>query len=380
MEIAPLPEAVLRESGRRDPVLTRLFADISSDGCSVGDSPLRALAYRVAALSRPVEICLSRQAIEALDEVDRYSLASLADHPCVSIVVLQQLPGAKEAAIVAEVQTGSASVRWASQDVGTRSLGEHWGETSAPLIYSSALQSLSPSGEKLEADAIRPKRMESGDREIAIHHELDGDVQGFGKRFWALIATEHKETQDVLDSEECSVVSVEYSDRYLFTPLSVAVLLQVLQGLRSLVGPHRWKAPICIVTTARSRSAGGSRGYGAVYSDWADTTMRDRVLLASFDQAGMKAELRIPEKVKHGRLLVIEFSNNKTLTLRFDQGVSYWRVPQLADGRKVDVSYSSRIGQPDAITEQARKVVEMRLPLEGAMHPTEIFAKARPIG
>lgn len=108
--------------------------------------------------------------------------------------------------------------------------------------------------------------------------------------------------------------------------------------------------------------------------------MRDRVLLASFDQAGMKAELRIPEKVKHGRLLVIEFSNNKTLTLRFDQGVSYWRVPQLADGRKVDVSYSSRIGQPDAITEQARKVVEMRLPLEGAMHPTEIFAKARPIG
>ena len=378
VEVATLAEAVLRESARRDATLVRLFATGSKDECSIADSPLRALAYRLAALSRPVEIVVARSAIGELDEADKYSLASLADHPSVSVRSLVNLPRVDGATLLAEVQYGAIATRWASADTGSANLSERWGESSFPAVSASQLRSLDVDGEQLDAASLRPQRVDVGDREIAIHHELDGSVQGFGKRFWGIVSAQHSRTKTLLDSAVHHVGALEYSDRYLFTPLSVALLLEIVVGLRERVGRDRWANPPCRVVTIGTRSAGDGRVFGTVFADWPDAKVRDR-LTGAFDYAGIDASLHTADRrsIKHGRVLKVLFSDGNSLTIRLDQGVSYWRVPGVASGRKVDASFDLADRGPEELADQVRRVAELAIPVEGAQHPTEIFVKAR---
>jgi len=379
VEVGTLAEGVLRESGRGDATLIRLFGASVNDDCSFGASPLRALTYRLGALLRKVEIVIEKRALDTLDEAERYSLASLADHPSVSVRAVVSSPNVKGGALLAEVQTGSMATQWASSDQQAVALGEGWGETASPIILASGLKPSSGEGDELDSDAIRPKRVDAGDREIAIHHGLDGNVQGFGIRFWKAIAGEHIGTKTFLESSTFQVAGIEYSDRYLFTPLSVALLLEVVAGLRETVGRDRWANPVCKVITTCARPSGESRIFGTLYADWPDSDVRDKVLVGAFDYLGMEAEVQVPEKggVKHGRILQVAFSGGGSLTIRFDQGVSYWRVPGLSAGRRVNVSFSFEDDKAEGLTTQIKRVAELSVPVEGAQHPTEIFAKAR---
>ena len=326
-----------------------------------------------------MEIVISKNALDTLDEAERYSLASLADHPSVSVRAVVSLPIVKGGALLAEVQTGVMATQWASSDQQAVALGEGWGETASPVILASGLKPSSGDGDELDSVAIRPKRGDAGDREIAIHHGLDGNVQGFGVRFWKTIAGEHSGTKTFLESSTFQVAAIEYSDRYLFTPLSVALLLEVVAGLRETVGRDRWANPVCKVITTRARPTGESRIFGTLYADWPDSNVRDKVLVGAFDYLGMETEVQVPEKrgVKHGRILQVSFSGGGSLTIRFDQGVSYWRVPGLSAGRRVNVSFNFDDGKAEELTNQIKRVAELSVPVEGAQHPTEIFAKAR---
>lgn len=379
VEVSTLAEGVLRESGRRDVALVRLFAGYSNDECTFGASPLRALTYRLAALSRKVELVIAKDALDTLDEAERYSLASLADHPFVSVRVVTVIPTVTEGVLLAEVQSGITATQWASSDPKSIALGDGWGETTSPVILASRLEPVGVEGSELTSAAIRPKRVYAGDREIVIHHELDGNVQGFGVRFWKVIAGQHQGTTTFLGSSAHQVEAIEYSDRYLFTPLSVALLIEVVAGLRELVGQDRWANPVCRVVTTRKRPSGVSRVFGTLYADWADSTIRDKVLVGAFDYLGMEAEIRVPEKqeVKHGRVLQVAFSDKGSLTIRFDQGISYWRVPGFSAGRRLNVSFNFDHVRANDLPNQIKRVAELSIPVEGAQHPTELFAKAR---
>ena len=335
--------------------------------------------YRPPPLSRPAEIVIATGTLDTLNETEKYSLASLADHPSVSVREVSALPGVAKGTILAEVRSVSLATRWASTDAGAAGLNERWGETASPVILASGLGALNLDGRNLDPSSIRPKRVDAGDREIVIHHQLDGTLQGFGSRFWKAIAAEHKVTQSILDSTGSQVSSVEYSDRYLFTPLSVAVLLEIITGLRDLVGRDRWENPTCKIITTVARPTGENRAFGTIYSDWADSDIRNKVLVGAFAYLGIEAHLQVPDKpaVKHGRTLDIIFSDGVTLTIRFDQGVSYWRAPTLSGGRRIDVSFAFGTGQPDGLVGQSKRVAELSVPVEGARHPTELFAKAR---
>jgi hypothetical protein len=243
----------------------------------------------------------------------------------------------------------------------------------------SGLKAVSADGEELDSASIRPKRVDGGDREIAIHHELDGNIQGFGNRFWKAISAGHQGTRALLETSTNQVIAIDYSDRYLFTPLSVALLLEVMSGLRECIGRDRWVNPICRVITTRTRPAGESRVFGTLFADWPDSNVRDKVLVGAFDYLGMEAQIQVPEKraVKHGRILEVSFLGGGSLTIRLDQGVSYWRVPGLSAGRRVNVSFSFADGNAEELANQIKRVAELSVPIEGAQHPTEIFARAR---
>jgi hypothetical protein len=384
VEFSGINQAVLRESGRQGAALTRLYVGGPGDLADFAPSNLRLLAYRLAALSRAVQIIIEKAHFDALSEADRFSLASLADHPNITVHIVSLLPNTNDVEIVAEVLVGSRSVAWACADKNIRIANTGWGASESTLVVGE-FASIQLSSKQLEPDAIRPSTRIEGDREIILHRELDGDLQGFGKRFWNAVSSEHKGTANILEDAETDVVSIHYSDRYMFTPVSIALLLDIIAGLREIVGPARWDNPEIVVTTTRSRGGVESRAVNTVYADWQDLTVRDAVLKAAFGYLGLEAKLLVPDKfvVQHGRVLDVGFSSGKRLTVRLDQGVSYWRVINPAHSPKkfsawFDFGPTGSAGlEPARIEEHARRVAEMAVVVEGRALPTELFVKIR---
>ena len=340
----------------------------------IGPSPLRELAYSLSGQGNEVEIVIPGQAMTLMDDSNRYLLASLADHPNVTIHTTHSTECCGKGWLLAETLGGSASMRWAiGKELGT-DFGLGWGVTDGPLIMGADAMSSSLNGTALDAATIRPRATDGGDREMQIHRELNGELQGFGTRFWTYLGEQHAATKTLLANQNDDVAALVYRDRYLFTPLSVALLAEVVCGLRQIIGQGRWAVPAVQVVTTNRRSAGENASRKTLWSDWLDMSVRDQVLAATFHYQGIDAVMQLADNAStgHGRLLEIKWSSGKTLTVRFDQGVSYWRSAHSNTRQDNDLNLNN-----ETIESQAKHLAELTINIEGAQLPTQIFLKVR---
>ncbi|MBG3876428.1 DEAD/DEAH box helicase [Desulfovibrio oxamicus] len=373
-EYSPLPEAIMREAMHADGVSIRLFADGTPAEWDVGTSPLRQLVYRLAGNDWEVILVLPETAVASADEADLLSLASLADHPAVKVFVVSAIPVANGGHVIAEVNSNHRSIRWAFGDNAAMVFGPTWGIASLPLVKAEVSSSLALNGRTLESSSMRPPRLETGDRELVVHHEIDGQLQEFGHQFWSLLASEHVESGRLLADPQAAIARVRYQDRYLFTPLSVALLAALIEGLWLMIGRNRWTNPQFEIITTRQRSFGENLARQTVWGDWLDLETRDQAIAHAFHCKGIEASVLIVDKsaTKHGRLLDVDFNTGTRLSLRFDQGVSYWRATSSPNYRSA--CHFDFTVDPAS---QGRQLAEMQTYVEGAAYPTEIFAKLR---
>jgi len=376
VEFSGIVSAVLRETANAATIMTRLFIDGPADEVDIAASTLRILAYRLAALSRPLEIVISKSLFDGLGEADRFVLSSLSDHPTITIGISEAIPALRGAMIIAEICRENCSVVWATIDQDARIPNETWGASKTPLVLGTLSSPLNSVIERVEANAIRPKVKVEGDREIVVHHEIDGPLQGFGTKFWKIVAKEHHGAMAQIEESDADVVSISYSDRYLFSPLSLALLVDLISRLKEVVGQARWDNPEITVTTTDVRGSGGKQSYNKIFSDWPDLTVRDAVAKGAFEYLGMRTQILVPSKfsVQHGRVLEVKFSDGKALSVRMDQGVSYWRVPSSGGPKQFSIWFDF---SGTSLKDQIRTVVEMKVPIEGGSLPTELFVKLR---
>ena len=376
VEFSGIVSAVLRESANAATIKTRLFIDGPADEVDIASSTLRILAYRLAALSRPLEIVISKSLFDGLSEADRFVLSSLSDHPTITIGIAEVLPATRGAMIIAEICRESYSVAWATIDHDARIPNETWGASTTPLVLGTLSSHLNLVIEKVEATAIRPKMKVEGDREIVVHHEINGPLQGFGTKFWKIIAKEHHGAKAQIEKSNADVVSIAYTDRYLFSPLSLALLVDLVSRLKEVVGQVRWDNPEISVTTTDVRGSGGNQSYNKIFSDWPDLKVRDAVAKGAFEYLGLRTQILVPSKfaVQHGRVLSVSFSDGKVLSVRMDQGVGYWRVPTSGGTKQFSIWFDFSSA---TLQDQIRTVVDMKVPIEGGSLPTELFVKLR---
>ena len=114
-----------------------------------------------------------------------------------------------------------------------------------------------------------------------------------------------------------------------------------------------------------------------MYADWPDTQMRDAVAKTSLESVVPRVKWVVADKfgVQHGRSLIVLFSNGKQLSVRLDQGVTYWRVCSPTQNVR---GFSTRFDFRNAnIEAQAKLITGMNVLVEGGSMPTEMFVKVR---
>ena len=367
-EYAALDAAVLRELQRPDASTVRLYANAME--ADLGPTPWRHLALRLAGLGHQVALILDATGLAAMDDDERQLLAALATVPNIEVGQIPELPKAGQGWVLAEIRRENAyALSWACAASVTPSADESWGRADTLIRGYGTSTTTKPSW--LNAEVLRPAPPQVTDREIEVRHQLDGTIQGFGERFWRLVADQHPTTRDLLDDTGVRLQMLSYQDRYLVTPLAVALLLRLTYALRQRLGPSRWEVDRIFITTTSGTTSGPRLGpLNRVWSNWPHYGIRDQALHDGFDYLGIKAAVlaRPRHETGHGRVLTLDWSDGTRLSLRLDQGLSYWRARR---GRHNGFDFDAQC------FDQAEALVRLEGHVEGLDHPTQLFVAHR---
>ena len=351
----------------------RFYTLGAANDWDVAISPLRSLAYKLAGRNIDVEIMIKKSTLNALDLNDRLSLASLCDHPQINLRELDFEPRAGQGWVLAEA-VGGSPIRWAVSDQNALLFGPEWSVNIDFLIRGENSQSFSPTGENLASAEIRPNLNELGDKEFEITTELNGPLQIFGTRFWDFIATRYAAANHLLNDENDSLVSVSYNDRYVHSPINVALFFQVVKGLKTRLGDERPSSlSVQLTTTEKDNNNQYNNYQNKIWDDWLDSADRDRIAQLIFEQADIDFEIKVGSKsqVGHGRIMELKFSSGKKLVIRFDQGVSFWKQDWAPSSEMISYNFrASEILQRD-------RLCNLNIDIKGSDSKTQIFLKVR---
>lgn len=368
VESSGLVEAVVRESSRIGNARSRLYLDgLDWDFAA---STARMLAYKLLSTSHQVDLIITQPSLLTRSEADSFSLAALAENPNAKIRMIDSPRLIGGATLIAEVERDGIISAWASSDPSAIEPNQLWGNTDQPIVF--GIKPAGPEGKECTPASLRPAQLNLGDLEIPIHHDLNGPLNTFGASFWSHLCGKHVATQKLLTSASTAVTRISYCDRYLFTPLSIALLNQVILGLKSLL-KKRFGTPEISVITMERRQEGGRPFVPKVFSDWPSMKMRDEVTLLVLGDLG-KVSISPLSAMQHSRQLKIDFDSGAGLSLRFDQGVSYWRANSWSQSGSKGAWFD--FGNPNPNI-QAERVKSLDLQIEGQFAPTQIFAVVR---
>lgn len=368
VEASGLLEAVVRESGLSDGSTTHIY--LNGPSWDFAASSARMLAYKLLSMSRPVDLVISQSSLAARPEDDSYSLAALAEHPHASVRTTDAPRMIGEATVIAEVERGGLVSAWASSDPSAIEPNQSWGKSEQPIVFGTC--SAPDMGKPCSPASLRPALVNLGDLELSIQNQLNGSLNSFGTRFWSLLSSQHAATNSILAGGSASVSQVSYSDRYLFTPLTIALLRQLIVGLKELLA-ERFGMPEIVVTTMEKRQDPTRAFIPKVFSDWPSMKTRDEVMVLVLGDLG-KVSVTPSSALQHSRQLRIELSSGEVLNLRFDQGVGYWRVSSRPEPGSKGPWFD--FGNSDAKA-QADRIESLNLQIEGQFAPTQIFAAVR---
>lgn len=370
IESKSITEAVYLEAKSPNTQSINLYFDGVSNGIDLGISNILELVHLLLATHKTINIYGFIENLSDLTEDEVFDLLRVIHLPNTHFFMLPSISQLTEKAyLLAEVVGANGVMRWATLEASAICANENWGATSV-LVKGHANTITPPNLTKVVASDFTFKKVE-GDKEVVIHHELDGPIGNFGAKFWDMISSEHSAASALLLNEK--IAKVEYSDKYLFTPLSLSILKEIVEGLKDFVGSERWLNVPLIVHTLPSRTSEYRGRHGFVNSDWLNSQERTNVLIELFNQLEIVAKVDTTQQ--HSRALNIIFIDGKTLTIRMDQGVTYWR-PQRNDGYRSTQSNYFDFNQDELV--QAHDILKLdSLKIEGALMPTELFIKIR---
>lgn len=369
-EYQPLAEAITRELNRTNAKRLYVFMAGDPSDWDIAASPLRQLLHRLSVKSG-VELCLMTPVADltSLSIGNSSTLNSLVTICNVKLLVGSPPSLSGPGVCLATVETlDGTCTSWGTSDRGLGVPDPRWGVLGIlPLVVSpSSAPALTGSAPNL------PPPASAGARAVEVAGELDGPGQGFGTRFWAAVSPPDLPNGLPVDR---SIVSVSYEDRYLVTPLSCALLVELISALKvRFESMDRWDNPEVTVSSMYIDDTRQGRYRDQWTSDWPSTELRDAALRSALEYCGLTASITSKAKrdLIHGRRLVIRFDRGPDCTLWMDQGLSYWTV-----ARQHSRTSAIVFTVADDAAALGERLAEVKVGVEGHGLPTQIFLSQR---
>jgi len=313
-EAAPLPDALserLARDASAEIVVPMSGSPVSWD---LDAWPMTPILERWGARGRTPVIVVEPQTLAAADAVTRRRFVLWAKRARVTV---RNADNTGLPTWVAAVVGSTGASAWASTAESAHEIGLAWAAASeAPLVRGPIEKPTF--GTKVDFSRL----LISGGREalLEIRRELDGPATGFGARLRAMLVNRSPELERVLSAK---FLSLWYSDRYLFSPLAVRLVTELVSGFAD-------KAAQVKVTTLAARPDGRSRPGHWIYTDWPDLGTRSQVLAQMLADIAPGSVVDLQKRVAHRRRL--DFVTERgSGTLFFDQGVGSWTTATRTD-------------------------------------------------
>lgn len=280
---------------------------------------LERLANWTAAPGLQVRLIAPNETLNALHESNRYRLAALVDNGCQYIEVdASNMKIGNSHHLLIALESETLRTTWASTSDIPAIPDANWGENAeGRVVVRGNLDWSVKDVLAVPASMIRPQ---AGDVEVDIQHQLNETLTGFGKRFWGLLCKSSPVLDSALSAVD-SLVKVEYVDRYLRNPFTVALLLEVVGELRALVYEADSGMEVCIKGQSYEAI---SQSPSQLWHDWKNSHVRDAALLAGLEYCGFEAKVVTELSIDHSRMLQLTFISGHKIRVRLDQGLSHW--------------------------------------------------------
>ena len=228
-----------------------------------------------------------------------------------SLAALPALPEAMGSPVLARIDRPGASLAFAGASAESRPAAEWGAGALEPVLFGPAPEfpiAVTP----IDAEGLF--RNLGGAQILWLGEALDGPLKGFGHRFWQLVKRDAPAAHVALGN---GVAAIDYTDRYLLTPLSLALLRELIAAMPGARG-----AAISIALAPGDRS---ERRPNALHSAFDDNALRRDVAAALFPGARISLADR-KAVLPHFRRLAISLADGSRLAILLDQGLGGWRT------------------------------------------------------
>lgn len=152
---------------------------------------------------------------------------------------------------------------------------------------------------------------------VELTKECNGLLTDFGYHFWQGLKEKNESLKQALDTQD--IETIQYSDRYLQNPWAMLMLGELLKPFAT-VSPR-----VDIFTLYNRKDSTGSK----VEHDW-DDQQEMREMFEHWFKLGLKMPINLDVatyrgNIQHRRELVLIFTSGLSFSIRFDQGLGYWK-------------------------------------------------------
>jgi DEAD/DEAH box helicase domain-containing protein len=316
-----LIESIVAESKHQNVQSIRIFLNGDPELWEFDHWRCFSFLHRLALAGHGVSVSIAIPRASTLPWTTRHTLALQSEATGVAVVELQEadLTTGSQAWKAAVIQSSDRSVEWATFDPTALTPGSNWGMAggTTPIVRDRHMPHPLVGGKVLrldEVDSERPNQCSV----CQIQGELNGSVSDFGKRFWRRLTETTPWLARCLESGP--PVSVEYTDRYLMSPLSARLFYEVIS---KLVGPEK-NAPASLPVHLRTMRSEDRRYPRCVYHNWADGDSQQQTLASMLKGiCTSRVELLGRDELAHARVLRVQWADQTVAEIGLDQGMGF---------------------------------------------------------
>ena len=271
--------------------------------------PLAPVLQRWGARGRALMLLVDKERLFCSDAVTRKRFTLWAQH---ARVQLRDTPSPPP--WLAAVRSGSSATGWASASPDAARITATWGAASAAPVVRGPTGTPVVGSEITASDLLTVSGSEAL---VDIGSECDGTVTGFGARLKAVLSARSPSLATVFSEP---FVSFDYSDRYLFNPLTARLVAELVAAFCDR------DSEVIIRTLAARRDRGQPREGSLLHDDWTDLVTRTRVLEQLLTEIAPAARVLPSQATAHRRRLDFR-TGTRSGSIFLDQGVGFLASP-----------------------------------------------------